>query len=222
MERIPLFLGLCIIMFIPQVIAENPDYIPDPGTIILSSVPDVRQSQDYSCGAAALQAVLNYWGTDSREGELIDLMNTTPESGTTPEAIVTAASSFGYQVTMKENLTLKDLKESISSKVPVIIAAQAWNGEYVNGTWVSIPTDWSSQWADGHYMVVIGVDSRNVYLEDPAMLGTRGVIPADEFLERWHDSSGDTKSAPEIIYNHLGIFIKGNNPVSYPAYTRVT
>ncbi len=31
---------------------------------ILSGVPDTRQSTEYSCGAAALQAVLGYWGRD--------------------------------------------------------------------------------------------------------------------------------------------------------------
>ena len=58
--------------------------VPD----LLSTVPDVRQSQPYSCGAASLQAVFNYWGIDMREGVLMQELNTTPQAGTPPESIV--------------------------------------------------------------------------------------------------------------------------------------
>ena len=40
---------------------------------------------------------------------------------------------------------------------------------------------------NGHYMVVIGIDNQNVYFEDPAILGSRGYITDQEFLDRWHD-----------------------------------
>ncbi len=42
---------------------------------------------------------------------------------------------------------------------------------------------WTDDQNDGHYMVVIGVDNENVYFEDPAVLGSRGYISNQEFLD---------------------------------------
>jgi hypothetical protein len=95
------------------------------------------------------------------------------------------ASSYGLETSLSQNLTIEDLKESIVSKIPVIIVAQAWNGYEEDGNWVKVKQDrWEDVWNDGHYMIVIGIDSRNIYFEDPSLLGTRGVIPIDEFLAR--------------------------------------
>lgn len=196
---------------------------PEPGTTILLTVPDVRQSTRYSCGASSLQAVLNYWGIDVSESDLMELLHTTPHIGTDPEDIVSVATSFGLSASLSQDLSIDDLKKSINLKIPVIIRAQAWSGHEENGYWVSeIPDNWEDTWKEGHYMVVIGVDNRNVYLEDPLLLGTRGKIPIDEFLTRWHDCQ--RKSLPgvqKIIYNRLGIFISGDKPAIYPTYTRI-
>ena len=204
--------------------SHDEDDIPEPGTIILLTVPDVRQSTRYSCGASSLQAVLNYWGIDVSESDLMELLHTSPHIGTDPEAIVSVASSFGLSASLSENLSIGDLKKSIELTIPVIIRAQAWSGHEENGHWISdTPDNWEDTWKEGHYMVVIGVDSRNVYLEDPLLLGTRGIIPIDEFLSRWHDYQ--RKPNPEvqkIVYNRLGIFISGDKPAIYPTYTRIS
>ena len=184
------------------------------GPKILNTVPDVRQSTPYTCGASSLQAVLNYWGTDQREDELVALLGVTPEEGTSPENIVEVARQFNYSAELRENLTLADLETSIAAGVPVIIAAQAYAGND------SIP--YTQDWEDGHYMVVIGVDSENVYLEDPAILGSRGVIPRLEFLTRWHDATGTSPDdLPAQKFQHPGIFINDTIPASHPSFVHV-
>lgn len=196
----------------PATIPGNTTVTP----VLLKTVPDVRQSQNFSCGAASLQAVLNYWGIDEREGELIRQMGTTSESGTPPEAIVSAARAHGLDASLGTNLTLADLESSVAAGVPVITASQAWRDpEEANQSWENI-------WEDGHYMVVIGIDSNNLYFEDPALLGTRGVIPRQEFLARWHDYEGVPPfSNTSRILNHAGILIRGKEPALYPAFTHV-
>lgn len=170
---------------------------------ILYHVPDVRQSANYSCGATALQAVLNYWGIDIEENELIELLGTNPDYGTDERDLVRVARQVGLEAELKDNLTLSDLKRSIREGVPVIVDCQSWRGSaYSNKSW-------SDDWYDGHYMVVIGVDDKNVYLEDPYTLGYRGFIPAQEFLERWHNPGGTAPLYNEKQY-HLGIFIRGD------------
>ncbi|MDD1729082.1 MAG: C39 family peptidase [Methanospirillum sp.] len=220
-----LFFGLCICFLTPALCADGNIISPDPGTVILGTVPDVRQSTGFSCGASSLQAVLAYWGIDTREGDLIELLKSTPDAGTPPGNIVVGASSFGLNAFISENMTIDDLKSYVQKKIPVIVDVQAWNGEYdENGDWVvHTPDSWEQVWEDGHYMVVIGVDGSNVYLEDPSLLGSRGVIPVTEFLSRWHDYEGVPGSdESRVITNHLGIIIKGSDPARYPAYTLVT
>jgi len=183
---------------------------------LLSQVPDVRQSQSYSCGAASLQAVFSYWGIDQREGVLIQELNTTEATGTPPESIVRVARAHGLEADLRTNLTLADLEESLAGNVPVIIACQAWRDQS------EANLSWDDTWEDGHYMVVIGLDRSNVYFEDPALLGTRGEIPRQEFLSRWHDYEGGPpfRNSSTILY-HAGIFIRGKEPAKYPEFTYV-
>jgi len=183
---------------------------------LIDTVPDLRQSQPYSCGASALQAVLNYWGIDKREGTLIQELGTTEDAGTPPESIVRVARAYGLDAGLKTNLTLGDLESAIANKTPVIIDCQAWRDES------EANLSWENIWEDGHYMVVVGIDRDNVYFEDPSLLGSHGIIPREEFVSRWHDYEGAAPfSANSTVYNHAGIFIRGSQPAAYPDFTHV-
>ena len=71
----------------------------------------------------------------------------------------------------------------------------------------------------GHYMVVIGVDDRSVYIEDPAILGTRLVMDRDEFVQSWHDYLAEIPYGPESPkYHGIGVFIRGEAPAERPAF----
>lgn len=169
----------------------------------LLPVPDTRQSTDFSCGASAMQAVLMYWGDEYLESDLMQRLRTSPESGTDPVDMVRGARELGYAAEMREGLSLQDLERSVAEGVPVIIACQAWPDAPPG-------RDWSEVWDTGHYMVVLGTDRENVYFEDPSLLGSRGVLPREEFEARWHDQDGDRK------YVRLGIFVRGERPSPPP------
>lgn len=174
-------------------------------TALFSGVPDTRQSMEYSCGAAALQAVLGYWGRDIGEEDLREMLNTNPDSGTYPDDIIRAAQELGLKPEYGENLTLVDIEASVKKGVPVMIDCQAWRSvSEQNESWADI-------WGDGHWMVIIGLDDENVYFEDPYILGTRGFMPRREFLERWHNPRGLDPS-DTVKQNHVGIFIGGDKP----------
>jgi len=185
-------------------------------TGILSTIPDVRQSTTYSCGAAALQAVLSYYGIDKRERALMEMLRTTEEAGTSPENIVRVATELGLQANPRENLAYEDLKIAFCEGIPVICAIQAWRNAPPE------KRSWASDWEDGHYVIIIGADEQFVYVEDPSLLGTKGVIPKQEFLDRWHDYTGEPPFDPtDRAYIQLGIFITGKTPVRPFAYTKV-
>jgi predicted double-glycine peptidase len=172
---------------------------------LLTGVPDVRQSTGYSCGAAALQAVLAYWGTSEREDRLIDRLHSTPEKGTSPDSILRVAREFGLAAELHEGLGLDDLQAALGRGQSVIVDLQAWRE--------SEDRSWDETWDDGHYVVLLGMDERNLYFEDPSLLGARGFIPRAEFLERWHDYEGEPPlDAADRAYRRMAIFLKGDHP----------
>jgi len=181
---------------------------------ILCAVPDTRQSANYSCGAAALQAVLRYWGIDIEEDKLMNLLKTSPDYGTNEKDIVRVARRMGLKARFKDNVTLEDLERSIHEGIPVIVDCQSWRSSRQSNK------SWANDWKNGHYMVVIGIDEDNVYLEDPYVLGSRGYIPRQEFEERWHNPGGTPPSYDERQY-HLGIFIEGERPSTSGELVRI-
>jgi hypothetical protein len=185
----------------------------DPPVQLLN-VPDTRQSTDYSCGVASLQAVLMYWGIEYREGVLMELLHTTSKGGTEAENIVKVAQDMGLYAEMKENLTVKDLEDSIKEEVPVIIDIQAWKNDGEQ--------NWDAVWEDGHYVVAIGFDEKNIYIEDPSLLGSLGFIPKKELLTRWHDYKGEPPvDNKDKKYIHMGIFIRGEKPSPPPSLLHI-
>jgi predicted double-glycine peptidase len=175
-----------------------------------ASVPDVRQSTGYTCGAAALQAVLAYWGTSEREDRLAARLNSSPEAGTHPLEIIRVAREYGLSAELREGLSLADLESALAAGTSVIVDLQAWRER------TDVP--WTETWDDGHYMVLLSFDAANLYFEDPSLLGVRGVIPRAEFVERWHDYEGAPPLDPtDRKYVHMAMFIRGNGPAPAPS-----
>jgi predicted double-glycine peptidase len=149
--------------------------------------------------------VLGYYGVDVREATLMGPLHSLPKEGTRPEAIERVARSYGLQAELRQHVKLEDLQKELDQGRPVIVDAQAWR----TGAELKLP--WSKVWESGHYMVAIGMDADNLYLEDPSLLGSRGFTPRREFLERWHDyETGPHKSRQE--YLQAAIFLRGREP----------
>lgn len=145
------------------------------------AMPDVRQHTVYACGAAALQAVLAYYGIDSRQDTLMAKLGTDRKIGTRWWEIERVAGEYGLKTADFEHMSTQDLQAFIDRGIPVIIALQAW----VDGP-SGVPADWERRTEDGHYIVATGYDERNFYFEDPATFGI-GYIPRAELDARWHD-----------------------------------
>ncbi|OGC11555.1 hypothetical protein A3K48_03490 [candidate division WOR-1 bacterium RIFOXYA12_FULL_52_29] len=173
---------------------------------MLKGVPDVRQAEHFSCGAASFQAVMNYYGLDSFESDLRIRLGTSATHGTYPWDMVRVAKQLGFDAEWKENLSLNDLEAALRQGIPVIVDAQRYTAPN---------TSWKDSWLPeaGHYMVVIGMDDQNVYLEDPYLLGSRLVMPRQDFSDCWHgfESAMPLPSNAKKYY-HVGIIIRGTPP----------
>jgi predicted double-glycine peptidase len=211
------FLPLICLLILSGSLGENSTdavYGNDALNSTLFNMPDTRQSTEYSCGAAALQAVLGYWGRDIGEEDLMELLNTDSDSGTFPDDIIRVSHQMGLEAEYSENLTLTDIEDFMREGKPVMIDCQAWRSvsEYNDS--------WAVEWDNGHWMVIIGLDKEYVYFEDPYILGSRGFMSRPEFLERWHNPRGlDQSDLVEQI--HMGIAIYTDKPTSHPGIRHV-
>jgi predicted double-glycine peptidase len=165
-------------------------------------VPDNRQATGFTCGAAAAQAVLGYYGIDRTEDDLAEIMGTDEKDGTAPGNIVRVLLGAGLTV-YAGKMTIPLLKRFLDRHIPAILNIQAWTEDPI-----SLPVDYSDQWNDGHYLVATGYDDGNILFSDPALLGNLGYIPEDELDTRWHD----VREVGGIRTDHFGIAAFGKKP----------
>ncbi len=182
--------------------------------LALFTMPDTRQSTEYSCGAAAMQAVLGYWGRDIGEEDVREMLNTNEVSGTYPDDIIRVAKALGLQAEYKENMSMANLENYVAEGIPVIVDCQAWRSVS------QYNESWADTWNNGHWLVVIGIDENNVTLEDPYILGDRGFMSREEFLARWHNVRGldETDTGKQI---HMGIAIRGERSYSTSGFRHI-
>jgi predicted double-glycine peptidase len=180
---------------------------------VLLPVPNVRQFTAYACGAAALQAILAYYGVDVRQDTLIQQLGTNESDGTRYWEIVRVAEEYGLRPTVVSGFTTTDLIAEINKGVPVLIAIQGWIEE-------GNPRDiaaWLARKDDGHYLVAIGYDDHRIYFEDPAMFHI-GYIDFEELDARWHDYDQNGRRL-----DHFAILFTGGShaAITTPSYVPV-
>lgn len=159
---------------------------------------NVRQRSCYTCGPAALCAILHYWGEFTSEETLAIEMGSDPVGGTSPDKIRRAALDRGYSTLWKESMSNQELKSYLEEGKPIIIVVQAW---------ATTPAELNGD--GGHYVIAIDYDEDNVYFEDPALDDARGYIPWGDLDTRWHDTDKAGK-----LFSRFGLVIwKDESPV---------
>lgn len=166
-----------------------------------------RQITEYSCGASALQAVLDYWGNELDERRVMEIIGTSEDVGTYPENIVRGVRALGLAAEARENLTLDEVRQFGH---PVIALAQVWRSQRSSAP---RPED---DWDNGHYIVVLGVDDDYVYFQDPYLRMGKGFVTREAFERHWHQiMGGEAAGNPRL--EHLGILIRGERPAQVAA-----
>lgn len=164
------------------------DYIEAPRDLthdprIMLDFPSVRQATSYTCGAAALQSVLAYYGKDFPEKDLAEKLGTNSDDGTDSERMAAFAKKCGLSAYLG-SLSFKDIRSALDRKWPVILAIQAYADKS--------PEEYKKDYQNGHYVVVIGYDEAGLYFADPSMYH-RGFLSYDECAKRWHDIDDNRK-----------------------------
>ncbi len=135
------------------------------------------------CGPASLKMVLSYFGVDKSEEELARLSNCSKSKGVETKSLLSAAKKLGFKGFVKDFSDVKDIKKFLNKKIPVIV------------DWFSVD--------DGHYSVVVGMDRKNVYLQDPE-LGRLKVIKIKDFKTVWFDFPGSfLNSKKDVVIRRI-------------------
>ena len=171
------FIVPVLVFLLSSCSCSGSDRTPAMSALKLIRVPMTRQATDYTCGVAAVQSVLGYYGEDVHEHALYAELHPEPVMGTNTHDIAALLNARGFEVFVATGAELSDLKKSLDSGKPVIVALQAWG---------NMP-DYTDEWEQGHFAVAIGYDDKNIYFMDPSTLGQYTYIPSQEFLARWHD-----------------------------------
>lgn len=141
------------------------------------------------CGPASLKMVLGYYGIEKGEKELGRITRCNSKLGTKASSIVRIAKKIGFRSLYKDYANFADIRKFVvEQKIPVIV-------------------DWFSE-DNGHYSVVVGIDGRNIYLQDPE-LGALKIIDLKTFKRVWFDFEGDfLKSKRDIIIRRMIVIYK--------------
>ncbi len=180
------------------------EYKRIPKGVIKVPVPNVQQTTNFSCGAAATQSVCCYFGVGPEEqDDYMEKLKVEPNGGTAPDDIVKFCKDHGLNAKAITNMTIDDLIGHVGKGKPVICAMQAYGTkkDYKNRN-------------SGHYVIAIGYDKKNIYFEDPMSTGRRAFLSIDEFTERWYDYDKHQNE-----FKHLGIVVwkRGRSRSSHEA-----
>jgi predicted double-glycine peptidase len=162
-------------------------------------VPAVRQATGYSCGPAALTAILRYWRRPvACEQELYAPLHTTPKDGTEPERLAEVARARGLDAVYRTGVTVDELRAALAAGTTVILDLQAWRDR---------PVAWRDDWDDGHYVVLVAIAGDRLYAMDPSADGGYSWLPLAEFVDRWHDF--EERDGARVNLSHAAVFIRG-------------
>ncbi len=148
-----------------------------------------------SCGPASLKMILNYFGVDVSERQLIKLTGCTPGKGVGAKGILEGAKKLGFDGFIKDDSNFNELRHYvIKNKIPVIV-------------------DWF--WYDeGHYSVVVDIDRENIYMLDPS-LGHLRALRLRKFRRLWFDFPQDyIKKKEDIILRRIIVIYPSSSKLS--------
>jgi predicted double-glycine peptidase len=143
-----------------------------------------RQTTNYTCGPACLHSVLKFRGRESPgEMRLARRLGTNSRAGTSPQQLVIGAKSFGLEANVYNDLKFADLKKHFDSRASIIIDLQMYG--------------------EGHWVVLVGMNKKNVFLMDPWQKNTYVRMRRSDFIHNWHDwYEGKLNYHTAVIISH--------------------
>lgn len=158
----------------------------------LLDVPDIRQPNRYSCGAAASMCVAKYFGVGPNTiGQWMTELGTTVERSTHPFRIEAYLRQLGLQVEARENMTVEDLARYTRRGWPVITPVQDYGLQVPDG----------ADFEYGHYLTVIGVGMGGYVFCQDSSLENLELEPGGDVPKKKAEPSGNISEPGRILVN---------------------
>jgi hypothetical protein len=193
-------------------------------------VPNIKQPNPFSCGAAAAMSVGVYFGVGpGRIDEWEHALGTNVKTSTNPNAIIHYLQSLGLRVQAKHEMSIHDLKRATDFGHPVICMIQDYGKRREEGA--SFPY--------GHYCIVIGVvDGGDIICQDPSESNiTEGeesiqdpgriLVRADTWMKNWYDKDAEGREYVrfgimvgngQAVKSFIGRVVKGGEKIVQAAF----
>lgn len=143
-----------------------------PPALVLLPVSHIQQKFSGDCLAACAAMVLDYRGLSIRYHLLVNLLQIKRSIGT-PFSTIRELEKQRIRVTYKQHGTLQELYELLTNDLPCIVDVATEELPH----WQQISTR--------HVVVVVGMDSEYVYLNDPAFANAPVRVPIGDFDLAW-------------------------------------
>ncbi len=135
------------------------------------------------CGPACLEMVSDYFGRKTPQDEWARRSGTTLAHGTPAKKMMAAAKQKGFDAITQDNATFSDIQFWLKKKIPVMV------------NWFSAD--------EGHYSIVVKLDSEYIWLADPEIARTRK-MDRKTFFRVWFDFHGDyMKGKNDLILRRM-------------------
>jgi len=108
--------------------------------LTLLNVNSFQQTTEYTCGPSACLSLLKYYGKSGDEMTIAKEMGTSTTTGTTPEQMTVWLNAHGFKASWRTEGTLEMLRGNLKKNIPTLVEWSDWGG---------------------HWVVVIGYDTRN-------------------------------------------------------------
>ncbi len=143
-------------------------------------IPHIKQSQETTCGAAALSMVYQYLGHDDQTEKTIWKRLKIPRPNTKNHFYLKTfdmardgqKQGFSYFIAQavlnSSNFALQPIREFLSLSIPVIVCQR-----------ISKVNQW------GHFRVITNVENNNITLNDPMNDKGETVISIENFMSLW-------------------------------------
>jgi ABC-type bacteriocin/lantibiotic exporter with double-glycine peptidase domain len=129
--------------------------------------PYQKQETDYYCGPAVVQMALASIGIIFTQAALAEELKTTPEVGTTADAIAALLRQHGLEVKRSNGAAIADIAAALSEGQLAIVGYVAQD--------------------EPHYALVSSLGDGAIVLQDP-YFGEAHTLPLEEFQQRWRDN----------------------------------
>lgn len=163
--------------------------------------PEIRQSTGGRCGISCVQTILQYYGENYREDQLMSSLRHKDadlyddKESASVNNIISLFEEKEFKIDAKK-MNINELISYINREIPVIILIQAWGDK----------DDYANEWQCGHYVVAIGYTRNKILFEDPSTFQVT-YLTYEDLMTRWHDEDDDKK------YINFGIAIYGKRRI---------